>query len=124
MNKGCILAPAAAPPLGLRPAGPAGVVARSLHATRHAPRSRLARGPGGQQQNVTLIPLPGPKLVKRHRHVTVRPRIDGEVARSEVQFFSLLSKSGMLRRCQGATLLDLSAAVLNLLGSRSIMKIA
>ena len=55
MNKGCILAPAAAPPLGLRPAAPAGVVARSLHATRHARRSRLASGPGGQQQNVTVI---------------------------------------------------------------------
>jgi len=34
---------------------PAGVVARSLHATRHACRSRMAGGPGSQQQNVTVI---------------------------------------------------------------------
>ena len=34
---------------------PAGVVARSLHATRHARRSRLASGPGGLQQSANVI---------------------------------------------------------------------
>ena len=36
---------------------PAGVVARSLNTTRYARRSRLASGPGDQQQNVTFIHL-------------------------------------------------------------------
>jgi hypothetical protein len=33
------------------------VVARSLHARQHARRSRLASGPGGQQQSVNVIHL-------------------------------------------------------------------
>jgi hypothetical protein len=36
---------------------PAGVVARSLHTRPHARRSRLASGPGGQQQSVNVIHL-------------------------------------------------------------------
>jgi len=47
--------PPAAAPLRAAARRPAGVVARSLHATRHARRSRLASGPGGLQQSVQVI---------------------------------------------------------------------
>jgi hypothetical protein len=46
-------------PCGLWARRPPGVVARSLHTTRHARRSRLTRGPGSLQQNVRLF-LRGP----------------------------------------------------------------
>jgi len=47
--------PPVAAPLQAAARRPAGVVVRSLQATRHARRSRLASGPGGQQQSANVI---------------------------------------------------------------------
>jgi len=48
--------PSAAAPRRAAARRPAGFVARSLYATRHARRSRLASGPGGRQQSASVIP--------------------------------------------------------------------